>query len=59
MHDAPSWETWHRHFGHVGYTGLQKLRYQNFVDGFDVDTNTQRPDCIVCAEGKLTVKPFD
>src|SRR6202789_134191 len=21
----PTWETWHRRFGHVGYTGLQKL----------------------------------
>jgi len=22
---AQSWETWHKHFGHISYSGLQKL----------------------------------
>jgi hypothetical protein len=57
--ETPSWETWHRRFGHVGYTGLQKLHELGLADGFDVDTRTPKPDCVACTEGKLTVKPFD
>ena len=58
-HNAPSWEAWHHRFGHVGYTGLQKLHDQDLVDGFDVDMQTPKPNCIVCTEGKLAIKPFD
>jgi hypothetical protein len=29
------------------------------VDGFDVDARTSKPDCVMCTEGKLTVKPFE
>ncbi len=58
-HEVPSWEAWHQRFGHIGYTGLQKLYDQNLVNGFDVDTRTPKPDCIVCTEGKLAIKPFD
>jgi hypothetical protein len=57
--ETPSWETWHRRFGHVGYTGLQKLHELGLADGFDVDARTPKPDCVACTEGKLTVKPFD
>ena len=32
-----SWETWHKRFGHIGYSGLQKLLDLNMVDGFTVD----------------------
>ncbi len=58
-HDVPSWEAWHHQFGHVGYIGLQKLYDQHLVKGFDVDTNTLKPNCVMCTEGKLTVKPFN
>ena len=30
----------------------------NLVDGFNVNTQTQKPDCIACTESKQTVKPF-
>ena len=33
----PTWETWHWRFGHVGYTGLQKLLDGKMVEGFTVD----------------------
>jgi hypothetical protein len=56
-HDALSWETWHCRYGHVGYTGLQKLYDQNLVDGLEVDMWTPKPDCVACVKGKLT--PFD
>src|SRR6266851_2907309 len=57
--ETPSWETWHKRFEHIGYTGLQKLHELGMVDGFDVDARTPKPDCVACTEGKLTVKPFD
>jgi len=53
-----SWETWHRRFGHVGYTGLQKLLDGNIVEGFEVDKNTPKVDCIACTEAKQHVEPF-
>ena len=30
----------------------------NLVDGFNVNTQTQKPDCIACTKSKQTVKPF-
>ena len=42
----PTWETWHWHFGHVGYTGLQKLLDSKMVDKFIVDEDSPKPDCI-------------
>ena len=31
---------------------------KNLVNGFSVDTQTQKPDCIACIESKQTVEPF-
>jgi hypothetical protein len=56
--EIPSWETWHRRFGHIGYTGLQKIHELGLVDGFDINVRTPKPDCIACMEGKLTVKLY-
>jgi hypothetical protein len=58
--EAPAidWETWHRRFGHVAYSGLQKLLDYNMVDGFNVDTRTIKPDCVACTEAKQHVEPF-
>jgi GAG-pre-integrase domain/Zinc knuckle len=52
------WEVWHRHFGHVGYTGLQKLLDRKMVDGFIVDRDSPKPDCVACTEAKQHVKSF-
>ena len=35
------------------------MHQQGLVNGFDVNTQTPQPDCIVCTEGKLAVKPFN
>ena len=53
-----SWETWHRRFGHVSYTGLQKLLEEKLVDGFNVDICTPKPDCVACTEAKLAIEPY-
>ena len=54
----PSWETWHRRFGHVGYSGLEKLLKYDMVNGFNVDESSPKPDCIACTEAKQHVQPF-
>jgi GAG-pre-integrase domain len=56
---AQSWETWHRRYGHVSYSGLQKLLNNNLVDGFTVDIRTPKPDCVACTEAKLSETPFN
>ena len=53
-----SWETWHRRFGHISYDGLKKLKRADLVDGFNVDTKSNMPDCPACIEGKHTIKSF-
>src|SRR5258707_6418294 len=55
---APSWEAWHKRFGHVSYTGLLILLVKCLVDGFEVDTSSPKPDCVACTEAKLTVTPY-
>jgi hypothetical protein len=54
-----SWETWHKQYGHISYSGLQKLLNLKIVDGFTVDTRTPKPDCIACTEAKQTEEPFN
>jgi hypothetical protein len=53
-----SWETWHRRFGHISYTGLKYIQSKRLVDGFTVDASTSQPDCVACTEAKQSVKPF-
>ena len=45
-------ETWHKRYGHIGYSDLQKLLDLNLVDGLTVDTQTTKPDCVACTEAK-------
>jgi GAG-pre-integrase domain len=55
---ALSWETWHRQFGHVGYSGLQKLLDKKLVDGFNVNECTIKLDCVACTEAKQHIELF-
>ena len=48
----PIWETWHRCFGHVECTRLQKLLDGKMVEKFTVDKDFPKPDCIACTEAK-------
>ena len=54
-----NWETWHRRFGHIGYSGIQKLVDLKMVDGLSVDTESAKPDCEICVQAKQSIKPFD
>jgi len=54
---SESWETWHKCFGHVSYSGLKHLWENNLVEGFNVDTRSPKPDCVACTEAKQTIEP--
>jgi len=56
---AESWDMWHKHFGHVSYDGLQKLLDNKMVNGFNIDKNSDKSNCIACMEAKLMVKLFN
>src|ERR1700678_1646267 len=56
---SQNWETWHKHFGHIGYSGLQYILDHKLVTGFNVDIHTPKPDCVACTEAKQSVEPFD
>ena len=56
---AQSWETWHKRFGHIGYSGLQFMLDKSLVEGFSVDKHSPKPDCVACTEAKQSVEPFD
>jgi hypothetical protein len=50
--ETPSWETWHQRFRHIGYIGLQKMYECGLIDGFNIDVQTPKPDCVTCTKGK-------
>ena len=54
----PSWETWHRRYAHVSYSGLKHLLDNEMVDGLDVDTSMDKPDCVACTKAKLARAPY-
>jgi hypothetical protein len=56
---SQTWETWHKRFGHIGYSGLQYMLDKNLVEGFNVNTNTSKPDCVACTEAKQSMEPFN
>jgi Integrase core domain/GAG-pre-integrase domain len=53
-----SWETWHKRFRHIGYSGLQNVVKNNIVEGFKSDLKSPKLDCIPCAAAKMSHKPF-
>lgn len=55
---SPTWEIWHKRFGHISYGGLQKIYDLDLVDGFHVDSKSDKPDCVTCTEAKMTEQPY-
>jgi hypothetical protein len=53
-----SWLTWHKRFGHIGYTGLQTILDHQMVNGFTVNPNSQKSDCTACIQAKMSERPF-
>jgi hypothetical protein len=56
--DVDNWEIWHKKYGHIGISGLQRLLKGKLVDGFNVDENLVFPDCEACIQAKHEHNPF-
>ena len=55
---ALPWEILHQHFGHISYSGLEKLVQLDLVDRLQVDMKSLKPDCISCIKAKLFEAPY-
>ena len=54
-----TWADWHKRYGHIGYSGLQRLQREKLVDGMDViDEHAPILDCEACIQAKQTRAPF-
>ena len=45
-------DVWHRRYGHLGVSSLQKLANKNLVNGFDFDLSKELTFCEACPQGK-------
>jgi hypothetical protein len=54
-----AWDVWHRHFAHIGISGLRRLFNKQLVTGFNVDRESTFSDCEACTEAKQSVIPFN
>ena len=52
------WSEWHRRFGHIAYSGLQRLNREHLVDGMTIDEHSPMPQCEACIKAKQTRDPF-
>src|SRR5947208_17130001 len=55
---TPSWEMWHRQFGHIRYSGLQKLLDKHLVNGLHINLNMDKLDCVTYTEAKMSQAPY-
>jgi len=56
---ANTWQSWHRRFGHVGVSGLQRMLNKNLVTGMMVDKNDSlKIECTACIQAKQAHNPF-
>ncbi len=45
--------------GHLGKSGLEKLKREGLVEGFTVDDNSPPlSQCEACIQAKMTLRPF-
>ena len=45
-------DVWHKRYGHLGISSLQKLANENLVDGFDFSLSQDLTFCEACPQGK-------
>jgi len=56
---APTWDQWHRCFGHISISGLERLKRKGLVTGLTVDdTSIASPTCESCIQAKQAHRPF-
>ena len=47
---ALPWEILHQHFGHISYSGLEKLVQLDLIDRLQADMKSLKLDCIPCVK---------
>ncbi|KAG1786843.1 uncharacterized protein HD556DRAFT_1247737, partial [Suillus plorans] len=52
------WLTWHKHYGHVAFSGLKRLQKERLVEGLNIDENSSIPQCEACIQAKQTCDSF-
>jgi hypothetical protein len=52
------WNEWHRRYGHIAISALEKLKKNSLVMGLDVDTSSVPSTCEACIVSKITTRPF-
>jgi hypothetical protein len=60
VQDRPQdrWLEWHRRYGHVAYSGLQRLNRESLVDSMTIDENSPMQQCEACIQAKQARDPF-
>jgi len=59
MEMANTWQDWHRQFGHIGVSGLQRTLSKRLVTGMSVnEMDLPKFDCAACTQAKLARTPF-
>ncbi len=54
-----SWDQWHRRFGHISISALERLKREGMVDGLTVDESSiPSRTCESCIEAKQAHRPF-
>ena len=56
--ELPTWLDWHKHFGHIGVTGLRYIYQHNLVEGLTVDQHSVFRNCEACIQVKQSQTPF-
>ena len=54
----PTWEIWHRCFGHIAYGSLKTLHDCQLVEGMKINVHSPKPDCVACTEAKHSESPY-
>ena len=54
-----TWDQWHKCYGHVAISALQRLNRENMVDGMSIDhSSTPSQSCESCIEAKQAHRSF-
>ncbi|GBE90191.1 hypothetical protein SCP_1900400 [Sparassis crispa] len=57
--DNDSWESWHRRYGHLGITGLERLYKEKMVEGLTIDENSMPlTQCEACVQAKQARRAY-
>ena len=50
---APTWDQWHRRFGHILISGIERLKWKELIDGLTIDeASIASPTCESCIQAK-------